>query len=718
MVLPGLFGPRATAWISPALIAGTLLAGAALPTSSRAFQGLVFMALLTALGNAGWRIARRLLPGAGGASRVTAAFTFAVALAALPATWLGHFGLLRPAPFLGIVAAVFLMARWVPLPERSAAALEESPKDRGRLARAEAAFLIVVALLVAVSWGQVIKDNRYGFPGYYSFDDTYYHLTAVATWHRHGDLRMVKLAVGDSSTTFYPILAEICAWVFLAPFGDSDFAARWAQLPFALASLAAVAAVARRIGASRRAAGLAALLYAAVPEFFPELALTAGNDHTAAFFTLAALDAVLELGRRPRRGAAVYAGVALGLLAGTKYLALLYAAVLACVALVSLLAQGRPRPSFKTLAGLVGLAAALALATGGYTYLRNAVTAGNPLFPAPVSLLGLPGWESATLASRRLWPEFAIDVPRFLTARPDLLGPLFPFILLPAALLAPLVALGRGSSWGHRIETAVVFALPVVFFLQFRYLMHDHRGARYIFPAVALAAVAFTWLTDRAGERVGPFLRVAVLLAASRELLRPLDLSSWQLLFGAVLVALAAFWGGRRLPLSVSGERWRRGAEGLAAVLLVLAASPLGETVRKYQEVKFRERPAALALDRATAEKGARVAYIGWNQPYFFFGGRLQNDVRIVPRTADLAAQFYTWGGSNEFPFEGGLYRDWRENVDRLGIEYLVVLRTGHGFGRQERSWITRHRRSFELFYRDSLIEIWRVRTGVESSKK
>lgn len=706
MVFPSPAAGRKAAWIPPALIAGTLLAGAALPTSSRAFQGLVFMALLAALGSAGWRIAGRLLPGAGAASRGTAAFSFAVALAAVPATALGHFGLLRPIPFLGIVAAAFLLARLLPLPDRPVAVPEETAA--GRLARTEAALLLAVALLVAVSWGKVLREDRYGFPGYYSFDDTYYHLTAVATWHRHGDLRMVKLAVGDSSTTFYPILAEICAWVFLAPFGDSDFAARWTQLPFALASLVGVAAVARRLGGSRRAAGLAALLYAAVPEFFPELALTAGNDHTAAFFTLTALDGVLELGQRPRRGAAVYAGVALGLLAGTKYLALLYAAVLACVALVSLFAQGRPRPSFKALAGLLGLAAAFALAVGGYTYLRNAVTAGNPFFPVPVHLFGwnLPGWESATLASRRLWPEFAIDVPRFLTARPDLLGPLFPFILLPAALLAPLVALGRGASWGRRIEAAVVLALPVVFFLQFRYLMHDHRGARYIFPAVALAAVAFVWLTEKAGPWIGPLLRMAVLAMiapspgwAAVVTLGVLAAARWPALFGGE-------WG--------KGPRARLLASGLATAVFALAAFPLGGVVERYQEVKFRERPAALALDRATAEKGARVAYIGWNQPYFFFGGRLQNDVRIVPRTEDLAAQFYTWGGSVEFPFEEGFPKAWRENVERLGIEYLVVLRTGQGLGRPERTWITRRRGSFELFYRDSLIEIWRVRPARE----
>lgn len=669
------------------------------PILERAFQVLVFAALLAALGNAGWRIARRLLPEAGRASLVTAAFTFAVALAAVPATWLGHFGLLRPAPFFGIVAAVFLLARLIPQPERP----EGPPGDPERLVRVETALVLAVVLLTAWAWGRTAHGARYDFPGYYSFDDTYYHLTAVATWHRSGDLRMVKLAMGDSSTTFYPIVAEICAWVFLAPFRDSDVAARWAQLPFALASLAAAAAVARRLGISRRAAGVAALLYAAVPEFFPELALTAGNDHTAAFFTLAAVDGALELGRRPRPGAAVYAGIALGLLAGTKYLALFYAAVLAGVAIVSLLAN-RPRPSFKALAGLVGLAGAVALAAGGYTYLRNAVTAGNPLFPAPIGLLGLPGWESATLASRRLWAEFAIDVPSFLTARPDLFGPLFPFTLLPAALLAPFVALGRGASWGRRIETAVVLALPVVFFLEFRYLMHDHRAARYIFPAIALAAVAFVWLTERAGPRGGPLLRIAVLLPATWELLRPLRLSFW--VFPAIaLVALGIL----ALRRKERPRAWRL-AGGLAAALVVLAAFPLGETVRKYQESKFRERPAALAFDRATAGKGARVAYIGWNQPYFFFGGRLQNDVLIIPRSADLAAREYTWGGSAEFPFEGWDYKTWRANLERLGIEYLVVVRTGQDLERPERPWIVRHPGTFERFYRDSLIEIWRVK--------
>ena len=72
-------------------------------------------------------------------------------------------------------------------------------------------------------------------------------------------------------------------------------------------------------------------------------------------------------------------------------------------------------------------------------YLRNAVSTGNPVFPSPVRLLGrdlLPGWDHVSLAHRRTLPEAAIDVPHFLTQRRDLFGPLFPYTMLPAALLA------------------------------------------------------------------------------------------------------------------------------------------------------------------------------------------------------------------------------------------------------------------------------------------
>lgn len=692
----------------PAALAALLAAGALLPDAPRALQVLVLAALLAALGLSGRRIAQHLLPASGLLSRATAASTAAVALAVLPATWLGHFGLLRPAPFLLAMAAIVLLSHLPPLPVADGRPGEEGRGGEGRgwpLDRLETALLAAAGFVILLlPLAKAAADSFYLAPGRSSFDDLSYHLTAVATWHRHGDLRMVKFAMGDSGTAFYPILSEISAWALLAPFRDSDVAARWVELPFALFSLVALAAVARRLGLSPRAAAFAVLLYASIRRFFPVLALGAGNDHATAFFTLAALDGILETVRRPRPGSAASAGLALGLLVGTKYIGVLSAATLLAVLALLVLVR-RPRPALPALAGLAALLTVTMAIAGGYTYLRNAVTTGNPLFPAPIRLLGLPGWEGATMAFRSQFPEYQIDVPRFLTARPDLFGPLFPFTLLPAALLAPFLALRKGP-WAQRIETALVFALPAVFFLEFLYLMHDHRDIRYFAAGIALASVAFAWLTEKIDLRAGFAIRALVILAATASVLTR-AFSPGKVFLGTVLVAAATLVAARWRPVRLPSLRWA-GIAGLA--LLLIAMFPAGSAVAKYQRVKLRDQTAPYTLEQLAGPSGARVAYAGWNQPYLFFGSRLQNDVQYVPSTPSLAHQYYTWGGSPDLPFRSaGRYRNWRENLERLGIRYVVLFRSR--WENPERRWIVRHPGEFKLVYEDAQMEIWKVET-------
>ena len=348
---------------------------------------------------------------------------------------------------------------------------------------------------------------RWAPAGMHGFDDTSYHLSAVATWIRSGDLRMIRFSMGDPSTPFYPVLGEVASWVLIAPFRDSDVAARWTQLFFSLASFLAVAAIARRLGLSRRSAALAAIAYAGIYHVFPILAVAAGNDPATAFFTLAGVDAAIALARRPRLGTTVTAGAALGLLLATKYIGVLFAPViLAMLAVAVWIERRRSEPAERPPGAAARRSGRPARrhdgARGGYTYLRNAVTTGNPIFPAPVSIGGieiLPGWWGVSTADRAHEPEYRIDVWHFLTRSSKLFGGYFPFTLLPAALLAPLLALRR-----RRWLTAMTFLLAIVFFLEFLYLMQDHRDIRYFLPAIALAAVAFAWLLESGRTARGP----------------------------------------------------------------------------------------------------------------------------------------------------------------------------------------------------------------------
>ena len=164
---------------------------------------------------------------------------------------------------------------------------------------------------------------------------------------------------------------------------------------------------------------------------------------------------------------------------------------------------------------------------------------------------------------------------------------------------------------------------------------------------------------------------------------------------------------GLRLALALARPAPRRWLAVGATAVVVLAALPLGAAVTKYQEEKLFDRPPALALERMVGPKGAAVAYVGLNKPYTFFGSRLQNDVRIVPRSRRLEDQYYEWGGTVDFPYEEAGYVRWRRRLDSLDVEYVVVHRSP--WEDPERDWMEGRPRAFRLVFYDEETEVWRV---------
>lgn len=691
-VSPSVVHPLVAAfpWLLPALV---LLLDAAFPEPPTPLALSGAAALLLGLGVAGWRLADGALPGASTLTRATAAGTFATCGAVVPALALGSLGLMRPRPYLVLVALIVAgVCLAVPPAKRT---IGGSTPGRGspfwlRIARGTAFSLAGIAALAA------LHGERHQPPE--KLDDPSYHLTTVALWRHVHDLRTPKFGYGDPSTAYYPLGGELIAWALLAPLRDSDFLARWGQLPYFVLTLVAASAVARELDLGRSAPPTVALLVLTVPRAFPDLALSAGNDHSTAFFAVAAVVAGLRLAACPSNGSALFAGTAVGLLVGSKYLGLLFALPIVVLLFVAVAAPDRPLSARAAgrLLFLAGLAAALA---GGYTYLRNALVLGNPVFPSPIGLLGfeLPGWQEASLAVRRQRPEFAIEPLSFLFDR-RLLGSAFPWLAVPAALAAPVLAWTTAGRLGPRLRRALVVLLPAVFFLEFLLIVHDHRDVRYLFAAIALAAVAVNAVVAWAlpGRRRAAEL-VAALLVVARFAFGNEPLPPNALLAAAPIVAIAA-----AVLLDTLGPRTRSLAAS-SAVAALAAATALTPSVHAYQRERVRRDPLVAALARE-APQGTVVAYAGFNRPYPLHGARLEHRVEQVPTRGPVEARHFSWDGDASLPWRTGRYRIWYRNLRQLNVEYVVTVAAAE----PERRWIDRNPLHFEPVATSGTASLWR----------
>lgn len=707
-----------------------------LPAAARVTLAIVFF---LGMGRLSLRLARFLLPAEDRATAITAALVLLVACETVIATALGHFGALTPRALLLAAAVALLAAAALPRPASAPAPTARAlqPDDLP-----ERAAILAALAFFSVSTVAAVFLQRDAPPGARGFDDTSYHLPAMATWYQWHDLRSLKFPIGDGSTAFYPIAGELFSFLLLVPLGDIDFLARWSEVPFALASLVALASLARLLSLRQGAAWVAVLLYAASPRVFPSGMLAAGNDHATGFFILASACGAMLLRRGvdPRR--ATFLGASLGVLIGTKYTGLMFLPPLllmagACAVSGLLRTAARDRRSTLRSSGLGCAAGALTmLGVGGYTYLRNAIGSGNPVFPATISVAGhrlFQGLSGDTLAGFAARGRSEIEAIPFLWDRVDLLGPLFRWIVLPSAVLAPLLAF---VSWlGSRMRRSpradapqveagevILLTLPAVLYLTFVRLMVDHRDIRYVYGGLALAGVAVAWLLERLPSRVARLGRRAVLLAAFGTL----ALAASQMKEGSDGRVLAA--GAISAAIVLACVLWRRptprwpkidltaGTLAVAGALVALASVGGGRILEGYLARKLDTVPAASVLDRA-APPGTTVAICGGNQPYLFFGRRLQNRVLYVPTyegppaagrlTPPLGASFFSWKGPLEFPRHRAVHEEWRENLRRLGVGFVVVVRTGDE--QPERDWIAIEPAGFSRIYGDVRTEVFSV---------
>ena len=463
-----------------------------------------------------------------------ATFTCGSTVLVMSVLALGSAGWLRTLPLAALMAGALGLSLWAalrppghprmgrPVP----AFLDPATLGRDVLlasARTPGAAVAVFALAVAAAVCAIVLWQGWRLPPL-AYDALMYHLVFPAEWIQRGRLALVPTVFAAPANSYFPANGEATFAAALLATGDERLV-NLAQFPFLLAGGAAVAGIARLLGARWSGALLASALFAGAPE----VATQAGSalvdvDFAAAF--LLAIFFLLEYRARGATGALVLAGLAAGFLAGTKTLGVVFAVLLVPVAILCVTAR---RERDDPLAAPLLLALAAALPLGGFWYVRNWEATGNPLFPLELRIGGalvfpgvhgreemlashfhVPALGAASAALQRLWGPGVTIMGRFT----------LPLLLLPVgagigAAAPALLRFPRG-----RLLGLYLLALPWLM-LVFHAAQNPYNTQyRFLLPASGLSLVplalaaggARTGWADRLGR--GASVVAAALLPA------------------------------------------------------------------------------------------------------------------------------------------------------------------------------------------------------------
>ncbi len=658
----------------------------------------------------GTQLARRADPDARGSSTLLASALWSAGFLVATLAGLGALGLLARLPVALAMGAALVLAGPPRLPD----GLRVAPRELFAGMRREP---LVSALVVGASLGIGLLVARAALNSIFFNDDLSYHAVAPLEWIQRGTLARVHPPFGNHSPAYYPKGIEtLFAWALLAH-GDLGLLTIAQGLARALLAIA-VAALARELGAGRPATaaivGLV-LLEPSSTSFLPSLY----GDVFFAAFVVAAVWALVRLRAGASVGRGAQLGLAVGLLLGTKVLAVFYVAVvLTPLAVLLWLARRRARPepepelkhgararALRAGAAFLGLAAA----TGGWWYLRNWIETGNPLFPLLVELGGRTVFDGAYDQSDLPYGELRGLLALFSPATADARAWVHAGYLAPFALGILVCAARARREIRARAALALGCALPlwiafaVVSWVPFGYprfclaayaliglpLLVALEGRSWLRHALAASCLLPLVLTSSLGIQRAAILETLPMRALeSGPLVHAgiaLGFTTLVLLF--VLTALGLRPGPRRLGLA-------------AAALLLLACAQIASRTSHpgsphvAQAVRELWEPY-LALE----ERGEplRIAATGTTWLVFGYGWRGRNQVEYVhvdalgqlpfhERVRHLAARRDELRGDRTgfgYYREGADAEAWIANLRARGIQIVLCARMPHWIARR-----------------------------------
>ena len=431
-------------------------------------------------------------------------------------------------------------------------------------------------------------------------DELLYHLPLALSFVQQADLQVPVLSGFWKANLWanYPANGSLLmAWILLS---GSDRIVDMVQLPFVVFGAAAVFAIGRRLGQSRRHAAWSALLFASMPLVINQ-AKASMNDVILAFFVLASLYWIVayQPGKAWRYG--LLAGIPMGLAFGVKNSAAGHLVLLAIVAASLELGRGSPwrlqRWSEICIRTVVALSCLALL--GGYWYLRNYFLMGSATYP-----LGLLS-------------EITPHADRF----PKVIS--FLQVLFHDAVRVPAGYNTYNVNYGIGVQT-LAWVFPAAGFVAFRLRFRQH-GSETILAAAVLAGFFAWWLVappDGTGRYALPWLALGFTIALRyiSEITmtdRPWRLTALGMICISSALALPSIGSDLRGPAIINGLAHLRRTGSLPDPFVHRGDLAILDYRQAWKWLADHSRTSAIAVVNQAFTYPLFGKGAGWNRLYF-----------------------------------------------------------------------------------------------------
>jgi len=506
----------------------------------------------------------------------------------------------------------------------------------------------------------------------FGWDNLNYHFTSPVEWLKHANLDNPITINDDPGPAYYPINGSLFFLWLIFPF-KNVFLADLGQIPFFILAFLSVISIGIKLGLNRENSCLAACLFTLIPNYFKQMEIAYVDVMVAALF-LAGLNFLLLLNKEASLKNVLIYNLTLGLFLGTKTVALPYA-ILLFIPLIYLYFN-------KRYAQFLLLSLAIVIIFGGFSYIRNFIQTGNPLYPLDLKLFAKTIFKGAidyqTYRAHFKTEDYALGKLLFHEG----LGLQSLILILPSIFLALPVSFVKNKK-ALNFSLLYFLILPLLLYLVYRFVI-PLANTRYLYPLLGIGIILGFYTVHILGtpKIILKILVVISILASAFELANHLELIS------SIILTFLLFFLGFLFLKNIQKVKFKIRPSFLAypliISLLILAILEKDYTRNEFPRYITMQKYSGFWPDATSAwdwlnknTSGNNIAYVGRPVPFPLYGTNFKNNIYYVSVNKIEPAKLHFFPGSH---YTWGYdFLSLHKNLEakgnyRSGADYLIWL--------------------------------------------